>query len=243
MTEEAGFRINPALDAVALAATFANGGRVQIGDFLDGDGAARLLVALRAEQRWRRVINGTDRVFETASETYALMPQAQRNTLDQAVFAAAARGFQFRYDAIRVPDDDTERARSGTVLDGFARFMSTAETLAFLEEVTQRSGIVFADAQATRYLPGDFLTRHDDNVAGKSRSLAYVLALSPEWLPEWGGLLLFNGVESGVVETIVPRFNALSLFAVPQPHSVSFVAPYAPEPRLAVTGWLRTVRP
>ena len=37
----------------------------------------------------------------------------------------------------------------------------------------------------------------------------------------------------------VPAFNALRLFRVPVQHSVSHVWPFAPEPRLSVTGWLR----
>ncbi|HEX5536856.1 MAG TPA: 2OG-Fe(II) oxygenase family protein [Sphingobium sp.] len=41
----------------------------------------------------------------------------------------------------------------------------------------------------------------------------------------------------------MPRFNALSLFRVPQRHHVGCVAPFAPKPRISITGWLRTERP
>jgi SM-20-related protein len=38
---------------------------------------------------------------------------------------------------------------------------------------------------------------------------------------------------------LVPSFNTLDLFAVPQRHSVSIVTPSAQHRRYAVTGWLR----
>jgi len=124
-------------------------------------------------------------------------------------------------------------------LIGFARLMNDPATIARFRTLAPGLDIDFADAQATRYNKGDFLTRHDDDVAGKGRELAYVLSLTPDWLPEWGGLLLFNGPDGGIVETFVPSFNTLNLFTVPQPHSVSYVAPYAGAARISVTGWLR----
>jgi SM-20-related protein len=234
------FRVNPDLDVKLLRARFASGSRLRIGEFLAGDMAHRLAEALAADQRWIYLINGTSTVFEIPRATYEALDPIERGQIEQAVFAAAARGFQFRYEAIRVSDDDTERQRSATLLDGFAQFMSSPEAMSFLSSVTGMEDIVFADAQATRYSPGDFLTRHDDNVAGKHRRLAYVLGLTPEWHAEWGGLLLFSNAEGDVVETIVPRFNGLSLFSVPQAHSVSYVAPSSPHARTSVTGWLRS---
>lgn len=237
------FAINPALDISALARRFMQSGRIQIQDFLVPAAAEALQRDLLTNTRWRHMISASDKVFEAAVDDFHAMPADQRKALETAMFATAARGFQFQYDAIRVPDLEAERQRSGTLLDAFASFLSAADTRAILCKITGARDIVFADAQATRYRPGDFLTRHDDAVAGKNRVLAYVMGLSREWRAEWGGLLLFNGKGSDVIETIVPRFNALSLFTVPQPHSVSYVAPYAPEPRLSVTGWLRSAMP
>jgi len=41
-----------------------------------------------------------------------------------------------------------------------------------------------------------------------------------------------------VEEVWMPRFNSLALFRVPTPHIVSYVAPFATQPRYAITGWL-----
>jgi len=48
---------------------------------------------------------------------------------------------------------------------------------------------------------------------------------------------------SGIAQSFVPAFNALNLFAVPQPHSVGFVTPFAARRRYSVTGWLRGREP
>jgi SM-20-related protein len=109
----------------------------------------------------------------------------------------------------------------------------------FLRVVTGKKGIDFADAQATAYGPGHFLTAHDDEVAGKQRHAAYVFNLTPVWRVDWGGLLLFHGADGHVSRGFTPSFNALNIFAVPQPHSVSMVAPFAANRRYSVTGWLR----
>ena len=95
------------------------------------------------------------------------------------------------------------------------------------------------DAQATRYRPGDFLTAHDDDVAGKHRLYAYVLNFTPAWRPDWGGLLAFHDADGHVSEAYTPTFNALNIFRVPQQHAVTQVASFAGAQRLSITGWIR----
>lgn len=243
MTPPSSYALNPGLDPDRLADDFARRQRISIDGFLDEDAARGLLAYLVATSEWRHVIKGGDRVFETPSDQMDAMPAAERRTLDEAIFREATAGFQFRYDTIRVPDSAAERALAATPLSRFAEFMASEPILDLFRRVTGQADIRFADAQATRYRRGDFLTRHDDSVGGKHRTHAFVLGLSEAWLPEWGGLLLFNDAAGGVAEAITPAFNRLNLFAVGQPHSVSYVAPYAAKERVSVTGWLRTQLP
>ena len=98
--------------------------------------------------------------------------------------------------------------------------MSQEATLNMLRKIVGDDAVAMADAQATAYAPGDFLTGHDDGVAGKNRVAAYVLGLTPAWRCEWGGLLLFHGVQGDAAEAWVPHFNTLNIFAVPQPLSL-----------------------
>jgi len=237
------FQLNPALAAGPLRRQLDESGRLKIASFLEPEGAAALAGELRASPDWKHVIKGGEQVFETTPDQLERMPEAERKTLDEAVYRAARSGFQYRYDTIRVPDALAEREARPDLLAAFARFMSSEPVLDWVRDVTGRSDIAFADAQATRYRAGDFLTRHDDNVHGKDRTHAYVFSLTPDWLAEWGGLLLFNDADGGVAETFVPAYNALHLFAIGQPHSVSFVAPYAAGDRISVTGWFRTKAP
>lgn len=233
-------RLNPALDVERLRAAFAERRRVQIVDFLAPECAAALLAELTARGDWLQVVNSGDNVYDLDRGTRALMSPHAAAALDEAVYAGARTGFQHRYEAIRVPDREEQRRASGDPLAAFASFLSTGEARDFLRRVTGLEEIGFADAQATAYAPGDFLTAHDDAVDGKDRLAAYVLSLTSGWRVEWGGILLFHDDHGLSIDGFVPRFNTLNLFAVPQIHSVSIVSRAAPYRRYSVTGWLRS---
>lgn len=233
------FALNPALDADALARSFAASGRLHVPDLLAGDAAAQLLAHLKQRQHWKLVINQGEKLFELDRAAQAELTAEKRAQLDLAVHQGARHGFQFRYETIRIPDDPEQRRMGDDVLGRLATFLSSDPMLSFLRHVTADPTIDFADAQATAYGPGDFLTEHDDDVAGKSRRAAYVLGLTPDWRIDWGGLLQFRDADGHVGQAYVPRFNSLNLFAVPAVHSVSMVAPFVPYRRYSVTGWLR----
>jgi SM-20-related protein len=234
------FGLNRALDADALRITFERDRRVQIADLMDAELAVALYSELRQRQDWRQVINSGDKVFDLDRNSRAAMSPQQLQALDDAVFAGAREGFQHRYEAIRIPDEESARAASSDLLADFASWLSSGEVRDFLRHVTGFSEIDFADAQATAYGPGDFLTAHDDEVMGKKRLAAYVFNLTPQWRLEWGGLLLFHDAEGDVRAGLSPRFNVLNIFAVPQLHSVSMVTRAAPHRRYSITGWLRS---
>ena len=231
--------LNPALDATGLARRFAAEGRVQIADFLLPDVAQAWHAMLRGRSDWVQVVNSGEKLFELSREVRADMDARQRDALDQAVYAGARDGFQFRYEAIRVPDDAAARATSEDPLAALARFLSEGAARDFLRLVTGERRIDFADAQATAFSPGDFLTGHDDAVAGKRRHAAYVLGLTPVWRTEWGGLLLFHD-DARIGDGFVPALGTLNLFRVPQRHSVTEVTRAAAYRRYSVTGWLRS---
>jgi len=234
------FRLNPALDGIALARAFAAERRVQIRDFLHPDDAAAFHAECRAREDWRQIVNSGDKVYDLDRAARAALSAEQREALDQAVYAGAREGFQHRYEAIRVPDGRAEREASDDPFAKFALWLSHGEARDFLRAVVGRPEMDFADAQATAYGPGDFLTGHDDAVEGKDRLAAYVFGLTRQWRAEWGGLLLFHDAEGDIEHGLTPRFNTLNLFAVPQLHSVSMVTRAAPFRRYAVTGWLRS---
>lgn len=233
------FALNPALDPAALAREFAERGRLLIADVLTTGSAEALHLHLRQRDDWMLVVNSGDKLVELDRPTRAGLSAEQARMLDEAVYNGARYGFQYRYESLRVPDDDPARAARDDLLARFARWWSAGEAREFLRIVTGAPDIAFADAQATAYSPGDFLTGHDDDVEGKGRVAAYVLNLTPQWRTEWGGLLLFPDATGARAEAFIPGFNRLSLLRVPQQHSVSEVTRSAANRRYAITGWLR----
>lgn len=234
------FALNPKLKAEQIAAELAARKRVQIRDFLRQPSAEALLTHLLDSADWRHVLNAADNVYEIPCDELASMDEAQRAVLDRKTDERAAREFQFRFDTIRVPDGKQDRIATETPLAEFALFLSSPPMVRWFRSITGCNAIDFADAQATRYRGGAYLTRHDDAVEEKRRHFAYVLNLTRDWREEWGGLLHFPQDAALTTEALIPAFNVLTLFEVGQSHCVSQVASYAPRPRISVTGWLRS---
>ncbi|PHS51455.1 hypothetical protein C7Y69_04575 [Alteromonas sp. KS69] len=63
--------------------------------------------------------------------------------------------------------------------------------------------------------------------------------LAPKWHPDWGGLLQYFEPDGTTTESWSPEFNTLSLFDVKHIHSVTYVTPFAKQPRYALTGWIK----
>ena len=232
------FRINPNHDHDAQARADAAEGRVRIVRLLEAEGVASLYEHLNSRTDWWHLIYSPDGVHELSRRDRSRMGSRRRAALDAEAHARARTDFQYRYEALRVPDNDDELKRDNPLSD-FARLMSSEPMLATLRAITGDKDLAFSDGQATAYGPGDFLTCHDDDVPGKGRRAAYVFGMTPGWKPEWGGLLLFHDDRDLTVMGQVPGFNTLDLFAVPRRHSVSIVTPAAATRRLAITGWLR----
>ncbi len=233
------FHLNPNLDVPALAKEYAAAGRLRIEGLLAEDGLAELYHHLNDREDWWHLMNSPDGVIELDRATRAKMSAKQKAALDAQVHERAQTGFQYRYEGLRVPDEAERLSAADDLLAEFSRLMSSEPMLDMLRAVTGYTELSFTDGHATCYGPGDFLTGHDDDVAGKDRLAAYVFGLTPRWRLEWGGLLLFHGPNEASVTGQVPRFNTLDLFAVPQRHSVSMVTPAAIRRRYAITGWLR----
>jgi len=237
------FELNSDLDRDELKARFRSRQRLEIGNFLRGGGAEALRAHLLSRDDWRLVLNAGDKVYELTRAAVAALSEEQRLELETRVNAAARKGFQYRYETVRVSDSDAERSERGTLLERFVQFMSSSPVLDLVGDILGDDDLAFADGQATSYGPGHFLTRHDDDVEGKHRRAAYVFGLQPGWLADWGGLLMFHAADGNIEEAFTPAMGALRVFRVPAPHSVSSVASFAPEARLSVTGWFRSQRP
>lgn len=236
--------INPALDVGALACQFTeNGGRIQVRDFMLPEVAERLYRCLHHEVPWSLAFIGENGPTTLSYESLQQLPQAERFSLFQRISERARNEYQFLYDSYMMVRAYLEQRDSHLLLHRLLEFLNSPPFLHTIHRITGHSQLVKADAQATRFLPGHFLKRHNDfgyrtETGDHRKQFAYVLGLTRHWEADWGGLLHFLSDDGAVSDTYLPRFNTLTLFKVPVMHCVSYVAPHAREPRYSITGWL-----
>jgi len=235
--------IDPTLDPQTLRPLFEGLGRIHLPGFFQPQGAQAVYSSLSEETPWRRNLNSESRNVTMNIAAYEAQPAVWRADLEAAVLRQARDGFQYLFDTYPVSDEIEAGRRSGLACEAVYDFLNSEPFLDFVRRLTGDPGPVYADAQATRYLPGHFLTQHSDELEGKNRLFAYVLNFTPVWKPDWGGLLLFLDKDGHVAEGYAPKFNALNIFRVPQDHCVTQVASYAGAARYAITGWIRSRRP
>ena len=231
--------LNPALDVESLAVRYRARQRLQIRDVLLPELADRVYQCLTHETPWGVVYNEGERTVVLSQQDFRLMPQSERARRIGAAVERARSEFQFIYHAYPMLQNYTAGLDKGLFLHSVLEAINSEPMLEFVRRVAGITSIVKADAQATLYAPGHFLTRHNDAAnTSLRRRVAYVLSFTKYWRPDWGGLLQFYD-EENITDVFVPRFNALSIFTVPQFHAVSCVAPYAPLGRFAITGWFQ----
>jgi len=229
--------INNDLDLDLYRRQFAQRTRVQIPNFLQVDAATRLRDCLQREVPWTLAERSAGKARTIPADQYSAMTPVERQSALEAAYAAARDGFQFAYDSYMLVQAARERRDPGLLVHVALEFFNSPEFLQFARWFSGEPRIHFVNGQCTRYRPGQFLNRHDDEDVQEGRVCAYVVNLTPRWDADWGGLLQFPGPDGGVTDSFVPRWNSLSLLRVPQPHSVSLVAPWAGEDRIAITGW------
>lgn len=236
------FDINPALDRAALAERFARNGRLQIANVLTAPAAEAVHHILARETPWGLGWQAGDSGPQAIrrDQLDRLSPPDRAAIGGRIETAMRGDGYAFSYARYPMLDAYLEKWAEGSPQDLILEHINSAPFLDLVRDVTGIPELKKADAQATLYAPNQFLSVHDDSHVGEGWRIAYVLSMCAiDWRPDWGGYLLFLDEAGDVIEGFRPRFNALNLFAVPQKHNVSFVPPFAPIGRFAITGWFR----
>ena len=238
--------ISPDIDVAAVTATFARTGRSRIANFLTDASARQVRDLLERGTPWSLVWRAGDLPPEVirAEALSTVTPDRARSMQEALRAAMASRDYAFCYSTYPLVQALLERWAPGGPHEQLLTDLNQPALLDLIRQITAIPELVKADGQATLYNRGHFLARHDDAEPAKGRRVAYVLNLCGDpdgapWRPEWGGMLQFLTDAGEPDETLLPRFNALYLFAVPQPHHVTTVASFAPVSRYAVTGWFR----
>lgn len=235
--------INEALDPRVWSHRLRESGRVQVEDYLQPEAARRLRECLAREVPWTLALRDAQGPRTIDHGRYSGMPASELAGLLAGAAhvpagASSDDAFRFAYDSYMMVTAYKEGRDPGLLLHRVLELFNTPQYLAFLQALTGDGRVARVNAQATRYRPGHFLRFHTDADSNEGRLYAYVLNLSQDWSADWGGLLQFVDGEGQVADTFLPRWNTLSLFAVPAGHAVSLVAPWAAGDRLAITGWL-----
>ncbi len=239
------FELNPHLDRAALAERFAADGRVQIRDVLTRETAEEIRTILARGTPWGVAMQGgTVRdVNPSISSAELARPEGKQKAAERSKESheAAAKGdYAFRYGHYSLVDAYLKKQNEGGPHDLLLEHLNAPDFMQLARDVTGIVELIKADAQATLYAPNHFLGHHTDSHVAEGWRVAYVFNFTiDEWKPDWGGYLQFFDDEGDIVAGFKPRFNALNLLLVPQAHSVSYVPPFAPLGRFAVTGWFR----
>ena len=232
-------RLMPGLEPAAYTQAYARDGVVQISPLFEPETAEQVALILEKTVPWDLFYfgaDGQDHVLEQA-QVAALGREAVAGRMREAQ-ACAREGFAYLYLGYQMITAYVKGRDPGHPLHQLTEFLNSPEFLDFVRAVTGEQTVLKVDAQATFYRPGDFLNLHDDSGVGERRA-AYTLGVTRRWRPDWGGQLLFHAEDGEITRGLPPGFNVLTLFKVPQAHSVPPVANYAGGPRFSITGWLR----
>lgn len=236
------FDLNPGADRASAAARFARDGRVQLRDFLTEESARNVHHILSKETPWGAAWQaGDDGPHGLRRQEFAALAPSERQATGEKL-ARAMRGadYAFTYGQYRILDAYLDKWGEHQGLDFLIEHINAEPMMALVRDVTAMPDLRKADAQATLYGPGHFLAAHDDSHVAQGWRVAYVMNFcAEEWRPDWGGYLNFYDADGDVIAGFRPRFNAINLFRVPQKHAVSYVPPFAPLGRYAITGWFR----
>lgn len=200
-------------------------------NFLKSDSAARLGAFLQSEAQ-----------YETLHGLYSNMknhPQGLANATEADWMAAEESD---RFYRLRKFVGLSRDSRLTPNLVAYMKFRNAFNELAFRQFFISVTGLNLNLNEATFHSfmmkPGDFLKHHDDT-GNNSYHVAFVLYLTPEWQPDFGGeLQMFD--PNGRVTAVWPEYNSLVLFKV-NPRTKHQVAPIkgnADIGRVTISGWM-----
>ncbi|MDZ4691617.1 2OG-Fe(II) oxygenase [Terricaulis sp.] len=232
-------RLNPNLDVEAYARAYAEHKFVQIPDLFDAN-TAQAVEQMLLTLPWRLVCQDDSRkiILLTSEQLDAMSPQ-ERRKLERGVFERAAQNFGYIYFTYPMIEAALSGWDRGHPIHGVTQLLNSPSVLEFTRRLIGYPGVTKIDAQASYYQRGHFLTVHQDDGDKKERRAAYTIGLSRNWQADWGGLLMFIEGNGDVRRAYLPRFNVLTVFDGMMLHSVSAVAPFAPNRRLSIVGWFR----
>jgi len=231
------FNLNDKLDAATLGRKYREKGFMQVKDFLPASQANEIYTHLAKETPWGLFYFKDGAGERIPPEDFEKMPMEKKQEIFQYIFQTARNDYQFMFFYSPVRRKIHAGPEEEFPLHQWLQFMNSAPVLEFARTVTGIPEIVRADSMATRFTGNSFLHHHRDYQEGGTRRVAYVMSLTRNWNPNWGGYLQIFDDSMNVEHAFKPAFNCLNMFTVPRDHAVSTVPPFVPGERLSLTGW------
>ncbi len=230
--------INSKIDPQSLSDEFINNGSVIIRDFLNQDYVDNLYNFFNSgmpENWWYATsspgLNGYVKYIRDFEENKEEI--LKEKELSDIIFNKG----DFAYHFYRTAGDHVEGCYCTEC--HFREWLKSDEIITFLSIVSGIKIKNFNTMFASKYSQGCFLSPHHDDTLGQ---IGFVLQLTKNWKPQWGGTLHFiDDTQKIIEESESPTFNTLTLFHIPEGrgkwHYVSHVCPGVTSNRIAYTGW------
>jgi len=229
--------INPVHDLSALGQTLQQRGRLQVSDFFTPETAEYLHRLLVENKNWNLAYNEGNQFYESSMSQLQTLPPLKKQQFMQSIYNRARTQFQYVFYQYYITQAIELNEQPGHPMHRMHEFMNSGDVLDFMRKLTGEQAIRKADSYASMYLPGHFLTTHDDRHDKHDRVAAYVFSMNKTWERNWGGHLAFFDDDGNISEAFIPSYNTLNIFLIPQLHSVQLVAPFAAANRTSYLGW------
>jgi SM-20-related protein len=236
MTQQ--LQINPEHDPEALGQVLQKEGRLQVADFFSPDTADYLHKIHMENQDWYLAYNEGSSFFERSLEQLQALNPQQRQQFMNSINARARTQFQYVFFQYYISQAIELEEQPGHPMHQIHEFLNSEEVLNLMRALTGEDAVRKADCYASNYAPGHFLTAHDDRHDSHDRVAAFVFSMTKVWDKNWGGHLAFFDDAGNITDALIPSFNTLNIFLVPQMHSVQLVSPFAGANRSSYLGWL-----
>lgn len=230
--------LSPNVDWAAIRTQFAQRGRTLIRDCLSPDDTARAVSLATGPLPWTLQYREGGSTKQLSEASLLEFTESEKESFATRLNATAEQDFQFSYFSCSLAPSDVSQFTADHDIHWLVGRMVNELFVDRIRDVVGDPAIRGLTASLTRYDRGQYLLPHDDTDSRDDRRAAYVLNLSEDWWPDYGGLLQFLDESRNVTECFTPHLGSLALFKVPQLHAVSLVAAHAPRSRFAVTGWL-----
>lgn len=223
--------LNSTHDPAALNKVLQEKGRLQVANFFSPETAEYLHQLLISNKNWYMAYNQGDNYYESSMQQLEAVSPENRKKFMNNIYQRASKQFQYVFYQYYITQAIELNEHPGDPMHQMHHFMNSQGMLDFMRTLTGEQAIVKADSYASMYLPGHFLTTHEDLHDKHDRVAAYVFSMNKKWEENWGGHLAFFDDNGNINEAFIPSFNTLNIFLIPQMHSVQLVAPFAAENR------------